>query len=154
MPSFTAEKVPDQVISDVHAYLTSLEKPADFAPAQADLPANAPAGQQLLVEKRCVACHSTTGPIRGFQTRGEVPTAEIVIAQLRTPRDNMPSFTAEQVSDADAAAIAEFLAVQVTPESLPASGGAPAFALPAALLMVSAVLLLTGFLWRYRLEHS
>jgi hypothetical protein len=153
MPSYTADQVPDQVVLDVHAYLTELEKPADFAPAEADLPANAHAGQQLIVDKRCVACHSETGPIRGFQTRGEVPTAEIVLAQLRTPRSNMPSYTADQVSDADAEQIAQFLAVQLEPESLPQSGGEASLSLSSVLLTASAILMLAGFLWRYRLSQ-
>jgi mono/diheme cytochrome c family protein len=150
MPAFSADQISDEVITDIHAYLTSLEAPADFSPAQADLPADAPAGQTLLAQKRCVACHGTTGPIQGFQARGQVPTAELVIAQLRTPRQNMPSFGVEQVSDAEAGQIAEFLAVQIsTPESLPTSGGGPSLVLPATLLVLSAVLLLGGLLLRY-----
>ncbi len=116
MPHFSAEKISDQMIIDMWAYLTSLTRPESFTPADAGLPADAPAGQQLLVEKRCVACHGTTGPMRGFEARGETPTAEAVITQLRTPRENMPMFTVEQVSDEEAGLIAEFMATQFAPQ--------------------------------------
>jgi mono/diheme cytochrome c family protein len=69
MPTFSEEKVSDEMITDIHAYLTTLTRPEGFAPADAGLPADAPAGQQLLVDKRCVACHGTTGPIQRFEAR-------------------------------------------------------------------------------------
>ena len=153
MPHFTAEQVSDQVITDMHAYLSSLTKPASFTPADAGLADTAPEGQKLLVEKRCVACHTTTGPVKAFTSRGETPTAQAVIAQLRTPRQFMPSFSPEQVSDAEATLIAEFLASQVAPATLPTSGGAPSVFLPLALFLVSGGLLLTGIVCRYRLAH-
>jgi ubiquinol-cytochrome c reductase cytochrome c subunit len=124
MPSFSPEQVSDEQIMDVHAYLTSLPVPAETGFQQVDLPEDAHPGQVLVVEKRCVACHTTTGPIGPFQQRGEAPTAEAVIAQLRNPRQNMPSFSESQVSDEEAAQIADFLASQLTPtpQALPATG--------------------------------
>ena len=148
MPAFSGEQVSDQMIVDVHAYLTTLTKPEGFAPADAGLPADAPAGQQLLVDKRCVACHGTTGPLRGFESRGDTPTAEVVITQLRTPRQNMPMFTVEQVSDEEAALIAEFMASQLSPEALPATGGSGTSILLVALLLLGGGLLLTGLAFR------
>ena len=144
MPHFLAEKVSDQAIIDMHAYLTTLPKPEAFTPADAGLPADAPAGQQLLVDKRCVACHGTTGPIQGFEKRGQTPTAEAVIKQLRTPFDKMPMYAVEQVSDEEAGLIAEFLASQVAPASLPATGGSGPSVLLVALLVLGGGLLLTG----------
>jgi len=123
MPSFSPEQVSDEAIADIQAYIASLPKPGGFTPQDAGLPADAPAGQLLLVEKRCVACHGITGPIDGFIDRGETPTTERVIAQLRTPFKNMPSFSEAQVSDAEARQISEFLVSQMPPESLPQSGG-------------------------------
>ena len=148
MPAFSGEQVSDQMIIDMHAYLVTLTKPEGFAPADAGLPADAPAGQQLLVDKRCVACHGTTGPIRGFEAREETPTAEGVIAQLRTPWQNMPMFTVEQVSDEEAALIAEFMASQLAPEALPATGNSGPSILLVALLLLGGGLLLTGLAFR------
>lgn len=148
MPTFSEEQVPDQAIADMHAYLITLAKPEGFAPADAGLPADAPDGQQLLVEKRCVACHGTTGPLRGFESRGETPTAEAVIAQLRTPRQNMPMFSVEQVSDEEAALIAEFMDSQISPAALPDTGSSVPSDLFMVPLLVGAGLLLTGLVFR------
>lgn len=154
MPHFSPEKVSDEMIVDMHAYLITLTKPESFAPADAGLPADAPAGQQLLVEKRCVACHGTTGPLRGFESRGETPTAEAVLTQLRTPRQNMPMFTVEQVSDDEAALIAEFMASQVSPASLPATGSSGSIILLVALMLLGGALLLIGIAFRGLLARS
>jgi len=154
MPRFSPEKVSDEMIVDMHAYLITLTKPESFAPADAGLPADAPAGQQLLVEKRCVACHGTTGPLGGFESRGETPTAEAVLTQLRTPRQNMPMFTVEQVSDDEAALIAEFMASQVSPASLPATGSSGSITLLVALMLLGGALLLIGIAFRGLLVRS
>jgi len=86
MPRFSPEKVSDEMIVDMHAYLTTLTKPESFAPADAGLPADAPAGQQLLVEKRCVACHGTTGPLRGFALTLSVGIVSSVFTALIVTR--------------------------------------------------------------------
>jgi mono/diheme cytochrome c family protein len=148
MPTFSPEKVPDEMIIDMHAYLTTLTKPESFAPADAGLPPDAPAGQQLLVEKRCVACHGTTGPLQPFENRGEMPTAEAVVMQLRTPRNNMPMFSVEKVSDEEAALIAEFLASQFSPGALPETGSSVPSTSLLILLLLGGGLLLTGFVLR------
>lgn len=152
MPSFSPAQVSDEMVVDMHAYLTTLTQPESFAPEDAGLPADAPAGQQLLVEKKCVACHGTTGPLRGFEVRGETPTAEAVITQLRTPRENMPMFAVEQVSDDEAALIAEFMASQLSAAAttLPETGSsAPAIWLM-GLLLLGGALLLSGLALRSR----
>lgn len=144
MPHFSEAQVTDQQIIDIHAYITSLPAPSgDFMRAEANLPADAPEGQMLIAQKNCIACHSETGPIDPFVERGEVPTAEAVVAQLRSPKNFMPSFTEDQVSDDEAAIIADFLAEefaaqaastdtsqdatdtgdQAEPATLPQSGG-------------------------------
>ena len=153
MPSFYPEQVSDENIVDMHAYLTTLTRPESFAPDDAGLPADAPAGQQLMVDKRCVACHGTTGPLRGFEVRGETPTAEAVITQLRTPRENMPIYVVEQVSDEEAALIAEFLESQLSTTTLPETGSsAPAIWL-VGMLLLGGLLLLTGLGIRSRQTH-
>ncbi len=154
MPAFSESQVSDQMIIDAHAHLTSLPKVSGFTPQDAGLPADAHPGQVLLVEKRCVACHTTTGPVNRFIDRGEMPTAENVIAQLRTPAKFMPSFSPTQVSDDEARVIAEFLAeefsaVQTAPATLPQSGAAaPSNLLLAMALLLGGGLLLAGLVLR------
>jgi LPXTG-motif cell wall-anchored protein len=91
-----------------------------------------------------VACHTTTGPVKPFADRGETPTAEAVITQLRTPKNNMPMFAVEQVSDEEAAVIAEFLASQMSPAGLPQTGASSSSTTWVALLLLGGGLLLTG----------
>lgn len=116
MPHFSEEQVTDEMIQDVHAYLTSLPQPSQTGLQEADLPADAPEGQALIAEKRCIACHGLTGPVGIFNRRAELPTAEAVIAQLRNPRNRMPMFSEDQVSDEEAGLIAEFLASEYSPQ--------------------------------------
>jgi mono/diheme cytochrome c family protein len=152
MPSFSPEQVSDEMIVDIQAYVSSLPKPDGFTPMDAGLPADAPAGQILVVEKKCVACHGVTGPINGFISRGETPTTERVIAQLRTPFKNMPSFSEAQVSDAEAGQITEFLVSQMPPESLPKSGGTVTYSV-VLLLLIGGGLVLLGITVRLLLVN-
>jgi len=142
MPSFSTEQVSDEMIVDIQAYISSLPKPDSFTPMEADLPADAPQGQVLLVEKKCVACHGITGPVKRFVDRGEMPTVEAVVAQLRMPFKNMPSFSEAQVSDAEAALITDFLVSEVPPESLPQSGGMVTYNVVLLLLVGGALVML------------
>ncbi len=148
MPHFSDVNVSDAMIADVHAYLTSLPKVENFTPIDPGLPADAPQGQVLLVEKRCAACHSTTGAINGFIKRGELPTVEAVTMQVRTPRQYMPAFFPEQVSDAELALIADFMiqevSAQMAPAALPQSGGDSAPNWPLWLLAIGGVAAITG----------
>ena len=117
MPAFSEEQISDEVILDIAAYMATLEAPAENISQRPELPADAHPGQQLLVEKRCAACHGITGPMRGFNTRAEPPTVESVLTQIRTPRNRMPSYRGDQVSEEEAAAIADFMAGQYQPVS-------------------------------------
>jgi mono/diheme cytochrome c family protein len=152
MPAFSAEQVSDEMIVDMHAYVSALPEVTDFSRPDAGLPTDAPEGQVLLVEKRCIACHGENGPVNGVIERGEIPTAERVIDQLRTPFRNMPSFSPDQVSDAEATQIADFLAqhvsAQLAPAALPQSGSNLPAAWPLGLLVIGGGLALTGFVLR------
>lgn len=159
MPMFSEQQVSDEQLTDMHAYIASLPQATDYTRPDAGLPPDAPAGQQLIVEKRCVACHSTTGPIKGFIDRGEMPTAMAVINQLRNPRMNMPTFDTNHVSDEEATLIAEFMAQefgeQAAPATLPQSGHETgAFTWPLTLLLIGLGLLLTGFILRRSLTRG
>jgi mono/diheme cytochrome c family protein len=152
MPHFSVEKVSDEMIVDMHAYVSSLPEVTDFSRPDAGLPADAPQGQVLLVEKRCIACHGDTGPVNRFIDRGEPPTAEAVINQLRTPFNNMPAFFPVQVSDEEAGLIADFMAqeyaAQSAPAALPQSGSSLPAVWPVALLLVGGGLALAGLVLR------
>ena len=112
MPAFSEEQISDDQIADMFAYMTSLDEPEETGFQEVSLPSIAHPGQALILEKRCIACHSLTGPVGGFIRRGEEPTAEAVLTQLRTPRNRMPRYKEEQVSDEEAAIITEFLLLQ------------------------------------------
>ena len=118
MPHFSTEQISDEQIMDAHAYLTSLAKPDSFSPTTFDLPDDAPPGQVLIVEKRCAACHGITGPVNGFIQRGETPTVERIVNQLRTPFRSMPAYSESQVSEEEAALITDFLVSQMPAEEM------------------------------------
>ncbi|MCK6630209.1 MAG: cytochrome c [Anaerolineae bacterium] len=164
MPKFFESQVSDQQIRDMHAYITALPDPAgDFQRVDPGVTATHP-GQELMLQKNCVACHEdvvSTGQgrmIEGFVQRGVTPTADVVIKQLRTPFENMPSYSEAQVSNDEAAQIADYLNIlvsgQTPPASLPQSGGSPNNAWPLALLLLGGGLALTGFVLRRRLVKN
>jgi mono/diheme cytochrome c family protein len=158
MPGFSAEQVSDQQIIDMHAYLSALAAPADFTPQMP--PELEHPGQNLMAEKRCIACHASEVQdgegrlIDGFVERGVTPTTEVVLTQLRTPFRNMPAFSPDQVSDDEAALIADYLAQvvssQTAPAELPQSGSARPVATPALWVLLGSGLLLTGFVLHRR----
>jgi mono/diheme cytochrome c family protein len=162
MPHFSEEQVSDEQITDMHAYITSLPEPtSEFAPMDPGLAADAPEAQMLIAQKNCIACHGETGPVDNFIRQGKTPTAEGVIAQLRMPFMNMPSFTTDQVSDAEATIIADYLIEQVAaqapadqdatqdaPAQLPQAGGETSPTLPLTVLLLGISLFVIGFLLR------
>ena len=115
MPAFSESQISDEQLTDIHAYLASLDIVNDPTRNTFDLPDDAHPGQVLIVQKRCIACHGPNGPVGNFNRRSEMPTAAAVIAQLRSPRRNMPMFGEDQVSDEEAAEIADFLASNYEP---------------------------------------
>ena len=148
MPHFSTDQVSDEQITDIHAYMASLPEPTEFGFQEIELPPDAHEGQKLIVEKRCVACHGETGPVSNFVERGDTPTVEAVIAQLRTPFMNMPSFSPDQVSDEEAALITDFLIEQIStqapPAALPQSGSANSTTHPLILLLLGGGLVIVG----------
>jgi LPXTG-motif cell wall-anchored protein len=114
MPAFSTAQISDTVITDMWAYMQTLPKPASFTPVSTTVPAGALPGHQLTVDKRCVACHGdfkATVKARFVDQNREV-TTDAVLKQLRTPAKNMPMFTATQVTDPQAAQIADYLKAQ------------------------------------------
>jgi glyoxylase-like metal-dependent hydrolase (beta-lactamase superfamily II) len=92
----------------------SLPFPEEPGFRRIEVPEDAHPGAALVVEKRCVACHSESGIERTRFPSGEAtPSVEAMIEQLRTPFRRMPAFSAEQVSDEEAALITEFFLAQL-----------------------------------------
>jgi mono/diheme cytochrome c family protein len=116
MPSFSDTQVSDEQLTNMYEYVMSLSFPEEPGFQRIELPDDAHPGQQLIVEKRCVACHSTSGIERTRYPDGEAtPSVEATIQQLRTPFRRMPAYSAEQVSDEEAALITEFYLTQLAP---------------------------------------
>lgn len=150
MPSFSQDQVSDQQIRDMHAYITALPDPTgDFQRQDPGITATHP-GQELMLQKNCVACHGDvveTGQgriIEGFVQRGVIPTTEVVLDQLRTPFENMPAYSESQVSNDEAAQIADYLTSLVSNQTAAAPAEAPAEPAPATTPAPAANLPATG----------
>lgn len=154
MPMFNEQKISDQEITDIIDYMKTLQRPASFQPVRYEAQASDPQGKVLFNQKRCVACHGDfTRTAGGIVASGRKTLADAdVEKQLRTPRQNMPRFSEQQVSQAEAQAIAAYLrpiveqvaaggapAAAPAPAQLPTTGGDPSLltALFAALGMAS-----------------
>ncbi|MBI2906809.1 MAG: cytochrome c [Chloroflexi bacterium] len=160
MPSFKPDKVSDQDIRDIVDYLKTLPAVTGFTPPQPVVQPGDHPGKLLVAQKRCIACHGETGPLPPFVNTGRTPTKEAVITQLRTPRNNMPMFRPNQVSDEEAGVIADFLLTQfraqpAKPKAAPApvlpKTGAP---LPLFLLGgLGAMLIVSGLVLRRAIQR-
>lgn len=142
MPAYTAKQVSDDDIKDMLDYMKTLPAVTGFTPAAVTAKAGDPPGKTLLAQKRCVACHGENGPVAAFTSTNRVPTAADVIKQLRTPKNNMPTFSDKQVSESEAGQIAEFLASQAkAAPALPKTGEPGSLGLIAA---IGAILVVGG----------
>ncbi len=148
MPSFSAAQVSDQDIADMNAYMQTLTAPASFrpvtyTPAEGDMP-----GKVVFHQKRCVACHGedpTSFVKNRFEARNREVSAEVVLKQLRTPLQFMPTFSPTQVTDEQAGQVAEYLKSLLTPATtLPKTGGQVALGGLPWLLALGGLALLGG----------
>jgi mono/diheme cytochrome c family protein len=158
MPHFNDVQVSDQEIADIWQYMQSLSAPASFKPVTYTPGPHDSAGLVLVNQERCVACHgdyTQTLKFRFVAQNRTVIDAATVIKQLRTPAQNMPSFSATQVSDEQAAQIAAYLQARLdevragsaAPTTLPVSGGAqPISPWPIMLIVVGVAMLGVGAL--------
>jgi mono/diheme cytochrome c family protein len=132
MPYFSDVQVSDQEIADMWEYMQTLPKPASFTPKQYTPGPNDHPGLVLVNQKRCVACHgdyTQTLTFRFVMQNRDVIDAATVIKQLRTPAQHMPAYSVEQVSDEEAADIADYLQIRLNevsaapaPSTLPVTG--------------------------------
>jgi mono/diheme cytochrome c family protein len=60
MPRFIEEQVSDQELTNLAAYFASMPKVAQPGPWKTEVPANAPAGQRVMISIGCGQCH---GPV-------------------------------------------------------------------------------------------
>lgn len=134
MPAYTTAQISDTAITDMWAYMQTLPKPASFTPVSTTIPAGSLPGHQVMVDKRCVACHANVEAFvkARFVDQNRDVTAEVVTKQLRTPARFMPMFNTTQVADAQAAQIAEFLQAQVVAVKAAAQVTSTAAATPTA----------------------
>ena len=87
----------------------------DTTPAAAAPPQQA-SGQQLWQQRQCKNCHGDQGEGKyGLPLAGTQKTAQEWVTQVRTPRQNMPAYTAEQISDADITAMHDYMATLQKP---------------------------------------
>ncbi len=137
MPSYTVAQVGDQDLADMLAYMKTLTAPASFTAVAYTPAANDPQGKILFNQKRCAACHGDGIAFvkSRFTDKSLTVSAAAVMKQLRTPAANMPSFAATQVTDADASAIASWLATLAAPAALPKTGDQ----LPLGLIVLSGI---------------
>jgi len=110
MPTFKPEKVSDQDETDIIEYMKTLAAVTGWTAPAVTPAAGDPPGKTLVAQKGCIACHGPTGPVTPLQRSGHPATAQTILTQLRTPANNMPMFKPEQVSDAEAAQVADFVA--------------------------------------------
>jgi ubiquinol-cytochrome c reductase cytochrome c subunit len=143
MPAYIAEQMSDADITDMWAYMQTLQKPASWDRVSYEAMADDPAGKVLMASNRCIACHGNFGEglvnFAFVKAEREV-TTEVIMTQVRTPRQNMPSFSAAQISDDEVGQIAGFMAsvADRLKAALPETGG------PALWTTVASVLSLSG----------
>jgi mono/diheme cytochrome c family protein len=155
MPMFNAQQITDQEITDIIDYMKTLQRPASFQPQRVDVPANAPQGQTLFAQKRCYACHGDFSMTAGFivQSGRRTLTDAQVEGKIRAGQGMMPRFSEQQVSQAEAQAIAAYLRPIVearaagTPAQLPTTGADPSV-LTAALSLLGLVSVAAGMALR------
>ena len=162
MPTYTAAQISDTLLTDMWAYMQTLPKPASFTPVSTTVAATDLPGRQVMVDKRCVACHGNVQAFvkSRFVDQNREVTSEAIVKQLRTPAKNMPMFNATQVTDAQAALVADYFKAQVTaikasaavtattpvtPTVAPKPATAPAPAAPATLPKTGGELNLLAF---------
>jgi mono/diheme cytochrome c family protein len=85
----------------------------------ADKPASAARGKQIFNAVGCIHCHGSEGQgsSAGARIAPRALPAEAIAAFLRATTTNMPTYSAQVLSDADVADIAAFLASIPPPKS-------------------------------------
>jgi len=111
MPSLSAGDVSDAALTDVYAFLNSMQPPAQTS-ALAAPAGNAQNGQRLFTSAGCYECHDRQGQ-GGAGTGPRLAPNPIAysafVHQCRQPVDEMPPYTSKVLSDAELADIYAYL---------------------------------------------
>ena len=109
MPVFSPATLSESDLAAIYAYLQSL-KPTDSRPQITTDHPDAATGEALYHYFGCFACHGYQRE-GGFGPRlaGTTLSLEEVRAQVRNPRERMPAFRPEQISNEELAHIYTFI---------------------------------------------
>ena len=109
MPAFPSTVVSESDLAAVYAYLQSL-KPTGARPQITTNYPDAATGEALYLHFGCFGCHGYFGE-GGFGPRlaGTMLNLEEVRTQMRNPRERMPAFGPERISNEELAHIYAFL---------------------------------------------
>ena len=121
----TMPRVPlaQQELADVVAYLVALpDLPPDFGSQNSDLGSgdqsnpkselrtpNSETGRRLFQSKGCVACHGPEAQGTDLAPNLAGKTADVIRHQVRQPKEKMPPFSTEQLSDSELEAIIQYI---------------------------------------------
>ncbi|HBY94091.1 MAG TPA: hypothetical protein DEP84_09045 [Chloroflexi bacterium] len=109
MPAYSPERVSDEELDRIYAFVQSMQPEEPRPEITTDRP-NSATGKALYRYLGCFACHGdqAEGNI-GPRLAGTQLGLEEVRTQVRTPRDRMPAFGSERVSDEELAHLYAFL---------------------------------------------
>ncbi|OGO40750.1 MAG: hypothetical protein A2Z04_09020 [Chloroflexi bacterium RBG_16_57_9] len=109
MPDYTPERVSDEELANVYAFLQSVPPPEPRPKITSDRPDSA-TGEALFRYLGCIGCHGEQAEGKvGPRLAGTQLSLEAVRAQVRKPREKMPPFGPERVSNEEVAQIYAFL---------------------------------------------
>lgn len=177
-PSYRTDQVSDADLSNMTDYFKSLAKPASFTAVTYTPKAGDDPGKVLFNQKQCSTCHGENAERLAqivIRTNRNTITQDEITKQLRSPRQNMPMFSTQLVSDSEVATLVPFIkkAVETAaanpqpaqtpaaqqpaqqPSTLPRSGAeAPTAAWAFALALLGVTLLGLSFILRRLVRHS
>jgi mono/diheme cytochrome c family protein len=131
MAAFSPTQISDADLSDLVDYLKTLNPNPDWKFVAYVAAAGEDPGKTLFNQKDCAACHGQNAEriiAQSVKASGRTTiTADEVLKQVRTPRQNMPTFKTTTVTDADVATMAPFIKAAVDKAlAAPAASTTPA----------------------------
>jgi mono/diheme cytochrome c family protein len=117
MPPFSAQALPDSDLTDIYAYLQSLNSNATGN--LSSLTGNAQSGARIFVADGCYECHGRVGQGSTQTSAPRIGPPALTIdgfaRYIHAPTGNMPPYTSKVVSDQEVADIYAFLKSLPTP---------------------------------------
>lgn len=113
MPAYNAERVSDQTLSELHAYLEAVSGPAQPS-------GNAERGEALYRQTGCYQCHANEGQggAQGPRIGPDPMTLARFTWYIRNPSGSMPPYTDAVMTDQDVADIHAFLESRPQPAAV------------------------------------